>query len=67
MFIKEVRGRIHYYLTLTLRNLRDIIPKIIGQLLVNKTLSSMHMQILEGINKNKEVLEALNEVGFADA
>lgn len=47
---------------MTLRNLRDIIPKIIGQLLVNKTLSSMHMEILDGINKNKEVLEALNEV-----
>lgn len=65
--MKEVRARIHNYLTLTLRNLRDIIPKVIGQLLVNKTLNNMSMQILEGINKNKEVLEALNEVGPVDA
>jgi len=62
MFIKEVRVRINAYLELTLRNLRDMIPKIIGQLFVNKTLSILQMEILEGINKNKEVLEALNEV-----
>lgn len=62
MFIKEVRARINYYLELTLRNLRDIVPKIIGQLLVNKTLTSMNMEIIDGINKNKELLDTLNEV-----
>lgn len=57
-----MRERIHHYIDLSLRNLRDMIPKIIGQLLVNKTLSILHIEILDGINRSREVLEALNEV-----
>lgn len=45
-----------------MRNLRDIIPKIVGQILVNKTLNCLGIEITEGISKVKGSLEELNEV-----
>lgn len=47
-----------------LNNLRDLVPKIIGQILVNKSLDTLQMKIIEGINNSKDVLECLSEVGI---
>jgi hypothetical protein len=36
-FIKQVRDRLDFYLSIVLRNLKDSIPKVIGQILLEKT------------------------------
>ena len=45
-----------------LQNLRDLIPKVIGQILVNKSMDNLQLEIIDGINKSNEVLECLSEV-----
>lgn len=60
-FIVLVRKRLDYYLSIVLRNLRDCIPKIVGHILIDKTMSMLQIQIIEGINQSSEVLECLEE------
>jgi hypothetical protein len=44
-------------LKIMLQNLRDLIPKVIGQILVNKSMDNLQLEIIDGINKSNEVLE----------
>lgn len=60
-FIKQVRNRLDAYLRLVQKNLKDSIPKIIGQILLEKTTQMLHSEIYTGISNNKEILECLNE------
>ena len=64
LFIREVRRRLDAYLAIVIRNLRDLIPKLIGQILVTKSMDSMQLEIIEGINKSTEVLDCLSEVSL---
>ena len=47
-----------------LHNLRDLIPKVVGNILIEKSSKNLNMSIISGINKSNEVLEVLSEVRF---
>lgn len=57
-FVREIRDRIRDYFVLVFRNLRDSIPKCIGSMLLNESCQRMHIELIEGINKNSEHIVA---------
>jgi len=61
MFIKQVRFRLEFYLRIVLRNLKDSIPKVIGQILLEKTTNMLQQDIYSGISNNTEILGCLSE------
>jgi len=44
-----------------LRNLKDSIPKVIGQVLLEKTTMMLHTDVYPRVSNSKEVLECLSE------
>ena len=64
-FVIEVRARVVDYFLLVFRNLRDTVPKIIGQVLINSSAASMQLELFEAINKDQGSITAtLSEPDF---
>lgn len=56
-----MRIKIDTYFFIIVRNLRDVVPKIIGQFLVKHFNKSIEMKILNALNKLDYCLESLDE------
>lgn len=61
IFIREIRNRIEAYFKLVVRNLRDAVPKAIGQFLVKSIQDSMQLKLYNELYRNKEMVNVLNE------
>lgn len=55
-FVKEIRERVKDYFYLVFRNLRDSIPKTIGQMMLNDSSNRMQVELFECINKDSEAI-----------
>jgi len=60
-FIKQVRDRLDFYLSIVLRNLKDSIPKVIGQILLEKTTANLNNEMSAGLTQSREILECMSE------
>ena len=61
-FVKEIRERVKDYFYLVFRNLRDSIPKTIGQMILNDSSQKMQVELFECINKDSDAIsETLRE------
>ena len=61
-FIVEIRQRVLDYFKLIYRNLRDSIPKCIGQMLINESNQKMQVEMFEGINRDSSnIIKCLDE------
>lgn len=56
-----MRTRIDAYFAIVMRNIRDSIPKIIGNFLVKSVQEKMQFNLYNEINKNEELLNTLGE------
>ena len=61
IFIKEIRNRIEAYFKLIVRNLRDSIPKIIGNYLIKDIEDNMQLKLYNKLYKAKEMMDLLSE------
>lgn len=61
ILVEELRARIDKYFFIIVRNLRDEVPKIIGQFLVRKFNESLEVEILNALNKRDYCLDSLVE------
>jgi len=61
IFVKEIRNRIEAYFKLIVRNLRDSIPKCIGNNLVKEIENNMQIELYNQLYKSNEVVSLLNE------
>ncbi|MCQ2973164.1 MAG: hypothetical protein MJ209_07905, partial [archaeon] len=61
IFIKEIRSRIEAYFKLIVRNLRDSIPKLLGNFLIREIEENMQIKLYNKLNKAKEMADLLNE------
>ena len=61
LFIKEIRNRIEAYFKLTVRNLRDMIPKIIGNYLIKEIEENMQLKLYNKLYNAREMTDLLNE------
>ena len=61
VFINEIRNRIEAYFKLIVRNLRDSVPKIIGQYLVKELEENMQIKLYNKLYNAKEMTDLLNE------
>ena len=61
IFIKEIRNRIEAYFKLIVRNLRDSIPKIIGNNLVKEIEDNMQIELYNQLYKSNEMVALLSE------
>ena len=64
-FVIEIRNRVKDYFLLVERNLRDSIPKAIGEMLLNDSSGKMQIEIFDGINKDaEEISKTLSEPDY---
>jgi hypothetical protein len=61
ILICELRNRIDSYFAITLRNVRDSVPKAVGHFLVRATQDNLQFSLYNHINKNKTLMNLLNE------
>ena len=61
IFIKEIRNRIEAYFKLIVRNLRDSIPKIMGNYLVKEIEENMQLKLYNKLYNAKEITDLLSE------
>ena len=61
IFIKEIRSRIEAYFKLIVRNLRDSIPKIMGNYLVKEIEDNMQLKLYNKLYNAREVTDLLSE------
>ena len=61
LFIKEIRNRIEAYFKLIVRNLRDSIPKIIGNFLVKEIQENMQLKLYNKLYNAREMTDLLSE------
>ena len=61
ILVEELRARIDKYFFIMVRNMRDEVPKIIGQFLVKKFNEALEVEILNALNKRNYCLESLIE------
>lgn len=61
MFIKEIRNRIEAYFKLIVRNLRDSIPKVIGNNLVRSIEETMQIKLYNSLYKSDAMINLLSE------
>jgi len=61
IFVGELRSRIDSYVNIVLRNIRDLIPKLIGNFLVAAAQSRLQYTIYNDINRKEELMNALGE------
>lgn len=61
MLIYELRNRIDKYFFIVVRNLRDSVPKLIGQFLLKKFNNSLEVEILNELNSKNYCLDTMYE------
>ena len=61
IFIKEIRNRIEAYFKLIVRNLRDSIPKIMGNYLVKEIEENMQLKLYNKLYNAREMTDLLSE------
>ena len=61
IFIKEIRSRIEAYFKLIVRNLRDSIPKIMGNYLVKEIEDNMQLKLYNKLYNAREMTDLLSE------
>ena len=61
VFVKEIRNRIEAYFKLIVRNLRDVIPKLIGYNLVQGIQENMQMELYNDLYNDKQIIRTLDE------
>ena len=61
IFIKEIRNRIEAYFKLIVRNLRDSIPKIMGNFLVKEIQENMQLKLYNKLYNAREMTDLLSE------
>ena len=61
IFIKEIRNRIEAYFKLIVRNLRDSVPKIIGNFLVKEIQENMQLKLYNKLYEAREMTDLLSE------
>jgi len=60
-FVQEIRKRLDSYLAITVRNVRDSIPKAIGFYLVRGVQDKLQFELLTALNKKDRISELLGE------
>lgn len=67
LLVRELRGKINKYFFIIVRNLRDIVPKLIGQFMVKKFNKNLEVAILNELNEKNYCLDSLceNKITFA--
>ena len=61
IFINEIRNRIEAYFKLIVRNLRDSIPKIMGNFLVKEIEENMQLKLYNKLYNAREMTDLLSE------
>jgi len=61
LFVKEIRARIDAYFKISVRNVRDTIPKTIGYFLVRASQEKLQFELYAQINKNDNMTKSLGE------
>ena len=61
IFINEIRNRIEAYFKLIVRNLRDSIPKIMGNYLVKEIEENMQLKLYNKLYNAREMTDLLSE------
>ena len=61
IFIKEIRNRIDAYFKLTVRHLRESVPKIIGKFLVKEIKDNMQVKLYSKLYNFRQVADSLIE------
>lgn len=61
LLVIELRTKIDAYFFVVIRNLRDMVPKLIGQFLVKHFNKTIEMKILNGLNHQGYCLDSLQE------
>jgi len=61
LFIDEMRARIDAYFAIVLRNIRDTIPKIIGNFLVKSIQEKLQYTLYNEINRTEALLASVGE------
>lgn len=61
LLVLELRSKVNAYFCIIVRNLRDIVPKIIGQFLVKHFNKTIELKILNDLNKKGYCVESLDE------
>ena len=61
IFINEIRSRIEAYFKLIVRNLRDSIPKIMGNFLIKEIEENMQLKLYNKLYNAREITDCLNE------
>ena len=61
ILVLELRARIDKYFHIVVRNMRDVVPKIIGQHLVKKFNETIEVDILNALSQKDYCLNSLNE------
>lgn len=59
--VLEMRSKIDNYFGIVIKNLRDFVPKIIGQFLVKHFNANLEVEILNAISKRNYCLDSFNE------
>ena len=61
LFVNEIRTRLDHYFKISVRNIKDSIPKIVGYFLVRNSQEKFQYELFNEINKNDQVLANLGE------
>ena len=61
LFIKEIRNRIEAYFKLIVRNLRDSIPKLLGNYLIKEIEENMQLKLYNKLYNAREMTDLLSE------
>ena len=61
IFITEIRNRIEAYFKLIVRNLRDSIPKVMGNFLVKEIEENMQLKLYNKLYNAREMTDLLSE------
>jgi len=57
-----MRTRIDAYFAIVMRNIRDTIPKIIGNFMVRAVQEKLQYTLYNEINKNENIMDTVGEV-----
>merc|ERR1719158_1744024 len=60
-FVNEIRRRLDAYFAITVRNIRDTVPKAIGFYLVRSVQDKLQFELLNVMNKKDRLDELLGE------
>ena len=61
LFVKEIRNRIEAYFKLIVRNLRDSIPKLMGNYLIKEIEENMQLKLYNKLYNAREITDLLSE------